>query len=336
MKYSIYLLIAAGLLTACGKKNEDAPVVRPVRTVLVAASSGSDVTTYTGEIRSRYEADISFQVGGKIASRAVDVGALVRKGAVLAQLDQTDQRVSVDAARAAVTAARAELSRMRIDEARYRDLLERGLTTRATYLAQQTAVKTGQSKLDQAAADLKLNEQRLAYTTLRADSDGVVTAVFAEAGAVVGAGQKIMSIAQPSELEAVFDVPDSRIDSIRGASAVQIALLTAPQAPYPARIREISPSADPATRTYRVKTSIPIPPASLRLGMNVTVILSDGVGTSTSPSLPATALFQKEKTPAVWIVKQDQTLELRPVVVGRYESDRVVISQGLKAGERVA
>jgi RND family efflux transporter MFP subunit len=322
------------LVVACAKKEAQAPIVRPVRSTIVAASSNGSVTTYTGEIRSRYETDLSFQVGGKIASRAVDVGSVVRKGAVLAQIDQTDQRVGVDGSRAAVNAARAELARARSDEARYRDLLERGLTTRATYLAQQTAVKTGQSKLDQASADLHMNEQRLAYTTLRADTDGVVTAVMAEVGSVVSAGQRVMSIAQPSELEAVFDVPDSRIDEIRTASAVQIGLLSSPQALYPARIREISPSADPATRTYRVRTSIPIPPASLRLGMNVNVVLSQAAG-GAAITLPATALFQKDRTPAVWIVKQDQTLELRPVTVDRYESDRLLIRQGLRPGERV-
>ena len=328
------VLCTVFVATGCAKAPPEEPTVRPVRSIIVAASSGGSTTTYTGEIRSRYETDLSFQVGGKVTSRTVDVGSMVRKGAVLAQLDQTDQRVGVDGARAAVNAARAELARVRSDEARYRDLLERGLTTRATYLAQQTAVKTSQSKLEQTSAELKLNEQRLGYTTLRADADGVVTAVMAEVGSVVAAGQRVISIARPSELEAVFDVPDSRIDEIRAAAAVQIALINSPQALYPARIREISPSADPATRTYRVKTSIPIPPASLRLGMNVTVTLSQAAGHA-AIVLPATALFQKDRDPAVWIVKTDQTLELRPVGVDRYESDRIVIAKGLAPGERV-
>lgn len=331
----IGLLIITLTVSACAKKAEDAPPpARPVRSVIVAPSSGGHVTSYTGEIRSRYETDLSFQVGGKVIKRAVDVGSTVRKGAVLAQIDETDQRVGIDGARAAVNAARAELARARSDEARYRDLLERGLTTRANYLAQQTAVKTSQSKLDQASADLRMSEQRLAYTTLRADSDGVVTAVMMEVGSVVSAGQRVVSIAQPSELEAVVDVPDSRIDEIRTAAGVQIALLSSPQALYPARIREISPSADPATRTYRIRTAIPIPPANLRLGMNVSVVVSQAAGRA-AILLPATALFQKDRSPAVWVVKQDQTLELRPVVVDRYESERILISQGLKAGERV-
>ncbi len=330
----IVSLLTACLLAACGEKRAETAPARPVRSLLVAAAPDGSATTFTAEIHSRYESDLSFQVGGKLIVRAVDVGTMVRKGALLAQLDQTDQRVSVDAARAAVNAARAELARMRSDEERYRDLLERGLTTRATHLAQQTAVKTGQSKLEQSLAELRLNEQKLAYTTLRATADGVVTAVNAEVGAVVSAGQRVVTIAQPSELEAAFDVPDSRIDEIRAAGAAQVALLASPQALYPARIREISPSADPTTRTYRVKAALPLPPAGLRLGMTVAVTLSNPTS-KPAIALPATALFQNKRDSAVWVVKKDQTLELRTVNVARYESDRVFIAQGLQIGERV-
>jgi multidrug efflux system membrane fusion protein len=319
---------------SCSKEEAPPAPPRPVRTIVVAGGSAGESSTYTGEIRSRYETDLSFQVGGKLVHRAVDVGANVKKGAVLARIDPTDQSLGVDAARSAVAAARADYDRARADEARFRDLLERGLTTRANFLAQQTATKTAQSRLEQATADLRLNEQKLGYTTLRADQDGVVTRVMAEEGAVVSPGQRVMSVARPSELEAVFDVPDNRIDDIRGAADVQFALLSAPAALYPARVREISPSADPVTRTYQVKTSIPNAPWNLRLGMNVAVTLPQRAGSS-SISLPSTALFQKGNAPAVWVVKQDLTLELRPVQVERYDSNRVLIKSGLQRGDRV-
>ncbi|HEU4531963.1 MAG TPA: efflux RND transporter periplasmic adaptor subunit [Steroidobacteraceae bacterium] len=319
---------------ACAREDAPAPEPRLVRSIVVRGGTSGESTTYTAEIRSRLETDLSFQVGGKIVSRAVDVGANVRKGQALAQIDQTDQRLGVDAATSAVAAARAELDRARSEEARHRDLLERGLTTRASYLAQQTSVKTSQSRLEQATADLRLSQQKLGYTTLRADQDGVVTSIMAEVGSVVAAGQRIVSIARPSELEAVFDVPDGRIDEIRGATAVQFAFLSNPDTRYPARVREISPSADPVTRTYQVKTAIPNAPASLRLGMNVSVVLPY-TGSASSIALPASALFQQGRDPAVWLVKADHTLELRGVTVERYESDRVYVSEGLSAGDRV-
>ncbi|HSD68050.1 MAG TPA: efflux RND transporter periplasmic adaptor subunit [Woeseiaceae bacterium] len=335
----IIVLAASGLLltalASCGAEEAPStPEPRLVRTMVVDDVSNIQLSQYTAEIRSRYETDLSFQVSGKIARRAVDVGTLVKRGDVLATLDSTDQQLGLDAAKSAVNAAQAELDRAQSEEARYRDLLERGLTTRAAYLTQQTAVKTSQSRVEQATADLRLSEQRLSYTTLRSDHDGVVTEVMAEAGSVVAAGQPVMNVARPSELEAVFDVPDSRIDALRSNSELQIAALGDSDVTISARIREISPSADPITRTYQVRASIPEPPPNLRLGMTVTVTLPRGEGTS-SIRLPATALFQSGSDPAIWVVRSDYTLELRPVMIDRYESDGVLIASGLRAGDRV-
>jgi RND family efflux transporter MFP subunit len=325
---------ALALLGACSKPVPPPPEPKQVRTLVVAAGAEAQTTTYTAEIRSRYETDLSFQVGGKLLRRMVDAGANVRRGQVLAQLDLTDQQLGVDAAKSAVGGAQAELDRAKTEEARYRDLLERGLATRAQYLTQQTAVKTAQAHLDQSTTDLRLNEQRLAYTTLRAIDDGVVTRVLAEAGAVVSAGQKVLSVAQPSELEVVFAVPDNQIDAVRAAATVRFTSLDSSGAPYTATVREISPSADSVTRTYEVRASIANPPPTLRLGMTVAVAFARGASASTVV-LPSTALFQKDKEPAVWVVREDLTLELRPVTVERFESDQVLVAAGLGAGERV-
>jgi RND family efflux transporter MFP subunit len=326
---------AAGWLAACGAPEAaPAPEPRLVRSLVVEGHAGPAVAEYTAEVRSRYETDLSFQVGGKIVSRAVDVGAVVESGQVLARLDDTDLRLHVQAARSVVAAAEAELDRAQSDEARHRDLLERGLTTRAAYLTQQTAVKTHQSRLEQAKADLLLAEQRLGYATLHADDDGVVTDIDAEIGTVVAAGQRVLRIARPSELEAVFDVPDSRIASIRGAANVELTTLDDASARYTARIREIAPSADEVTRTYQVRASIDHPPAKLRLGMTVTVRMrSEESGAVIA--LPATALFQQGSAPAVWVVEDDLTLVLRPVEIERYESEAVLVRAGLTDGERV-
>ena len=330
---------APGLLTllalgGCGGEKPVETAARPVRSVLVTGGSTTESATYTAEIRSRYETDLSFQVGGKLVRRDVDAGSTVKNGQVLAQLDQTDQQLGVDAARGAVPAAQSDLDRSRSEEARYRDLLERGLTTRAQYQAQQTAVRSAEAKLSQATAELRLAQQRLGYTTLRATQDGVVTRVLVDVGTVVAAGQRAISVARPSELEAVFDVPESRIGEVRASSAVLINPVTGENAAWAGRVREISPSADPVTRTYQVRSSIVNPPATLRLGMTVSVTLPR-VGGAPNVALPATALFQKDGKPAVWIVKADNTVELRAVTVERFDSELVHVAAGIRTGERV-
>jgi len=324
----------AVLLAGCHGKQEASADIRPVRTAVVGTGQLGDKLAYTGEIRARHESDLGFQVAGKVIARPAEVGAKVTAGTVLAQLDPADERVAVNSAQSAVSAAQAELARATSEEASYRNLLERGLTTRTAYIEQQTATKTAQSRLQQATADLELRRRQLNYTVLRADRAGVITRVSADVGAVVSQGQAVVTLAQPSELDVVFDAADTQVDTVRNSKTVAVALLSARDRPLVAYVREISPSADPTTRTYRVKCTLPDPPANWRLGLNAIVTLDAGHPTQ-GVRIPSTALYEKDRKSAVWIVKDDQTIELRPIEVTRYDTDSVEVSSGLRSGERI-
>jgi RND family efflux transporter MFP subunit len=322
------------LLAACHGKHQTGEEIRPVRTQVVGSGQYGDALTYTGEIRARHESDLGFQVAGKVIARPAEVGAAVKAGTILAQLDPTDEKVALDSAQSAVNAASAEAARASTEEASYRHLLERGLTTRTQYIAQQTASKTAQSRLQQASSDLDLRRRQLNYTTLRADHDGVITRVSADVGAVLAQGQAVVTLAQPSELDVVFDAADNQVDAVRNTKTVSAALLSARDKPLTAVVREIAPSADPVTRTYRVKCTLPAQPPGWRLGLNAIVTLATGQ-TAQGIRIPATALYEKDRKSAAWIVKSDQTIELRPIVVARYDTESVEVSSGLKSGERI-
>jgi multidrug efflux system membrane fusion protein len=322
------------LLAACHGKQEADADIRPVRTVVVGTGQYGDDLTYTGEIRARHESDLGFRVAGKLIARPAEVGASVLAGADLAQLDPTDEKVAVDSAQSAVSAAQAELARATSEEASYRHLLERGLTTRTAFIQQQTAAKTAKSRLQQATADLDLRRRQLSYTTLRADGAGVITRVSADVGAVLAQGQTVVTLAQPSELDVVFDVADTQVDAVRKAKTVAAALLSARDKPVVAAVREVSPSADPVTRTYRVKSTLPGQPPGWRLGLNTIVTLASEHAVQ-GVRIPATALYEKDRKSAVWIVRDDQTIELRPIAVARYDTDSVEVSTGLRSGERI-
>jgi RND family efflux transporter MFP subunit len=328
------LIALMALLAACHDKQETGADIRPVRTAVVGIGMYGDNLTYTGEIRARHESDLGFQVAGKLIARPAEVGASVTAGTVLAQLDPADEKVAMGSAQSAVSAAEAELARANSEEASYRHLLERGLTTRTAYIAQQTATKTAQSRLQQAKADLDLRHRQLNYTTLRADRAGVITRVSADVGAVLAQGRAVVTLAEPSELDVVFDVADTQVDAVRNSKTVAAALLSARDKPLIANVREVSPSADPITRTYRVKCTLPGQPPGWRLGLNAIVMLEAGHA-ARSIRISSTALYEKDRKSAVWIVKTDQTIELRPIVVARYDTDSVEVSSGLRSGERI-
>jgi RND family efflux transporter MFP subunit len=322
-------------LTACKKEEKvAAPEIRPVRTVTVEPQEAGETLSLTGDIQPRYQADLGFRVNGKILERPVDVGTQVKKGDLLARLDPQQYRQDFEVAKAAVAAAEAEETRSEGQEYRQRELLKNGNTTRVQYDQALKTFKTAQAQLDSARARHIQAEENLGYTDLKADNDGVITAIGADPGQVVSAGQMVVRLAQPSEREAVFNVAEAILKNPpRKDPTVDVNLVSNPDIKTVGRVRYISPQADPTTRTYTVRVSLPGAPPQMRLGANVTgsVTLNQG----SSITIPGSALFQKDGKPAVWLVAKDGTVQLKPITVERYQGDAVVIGSGLTQGDVV-
>jgi RND family efflux transporter MFP subunit len=321
-------------MAACGKEEKAAgPVVRPVRTVTVEPRAAGETLSLTGEIQPRYQADIGFRVSGKILERPVDVGTDVKKGDLLARLDPQQYRQDLAVAKADVAAADAEVTRSQAQELRQRELLKNGYTTRVKYEQALKSLKTAQAQAEAARARQVQATENLGYTELRADENGVVTAVGADAGQVVSAGQMVVRLARPGEREAVFNVAEAAFHKPPQNPAVEVRLVSNSDIKTEGKVRYVSPQADPTTRTYTVRVSLPDAPPQMRLGANVigSVTMSEGQVIS----LPSGALFEKDGKPAVWLVGADGTVALKPITVLRYTGDSFVVGSGLTKGEIV-
>jgi RND family efflux transporter MFP subunit len=331
----VVALVAALALAACAKKEAPAPAPRTVVAQVVGARPGDGANVYSGEIRARYENDLAFRVGGKVTARYVDVGATVAKGQPLARLDPQDARLAADAARSALAAAQADHALATAEVERYRDLYAKKFVSQAVLDARETAFNTTKARLEQARAQLATAQNQSSYTTLAAESDGVITALNVEAGQVVAPGQTVMRFARPAEKEVVISVPESRLAELRDAKQVAVLVLAAPERPYAGAIREVAPHADPATRTFAVKITLLDPDAAVQLGMTANVALGERAGHDTI-SVPLAALTQIDGNPAVWVVDPGTSkVNLRPVTIGAYREDGATVTAGLKAGEVV-
>lgn len=323
------------LLAACSKSEQPHDTVRPVTVVKVQSTGGDATMKYTGDIRARYETALGFRVAGKVVARLVEVGSRVTKGQVLARLDPSDYQLNFEAAQSQLTAAESDFRQAKDDLARYADLYQKHFISAAEFDRRKTAYETAKARLQQAQAQLGVTQNQSAYTNLRADQDGVVTAINAEVGQVVAAGSPVMRVARPEEKEVVISVPESRLDELRGVRDVAITLWAEPQARFKGRIREVSPSADPVTRTYVVKVTVLDSSPIVRLGMTANVLL-EGLAATPVVKLPLTALFQKGNQPAVWLVDvKSGKIALKPVKVLRYTQDSVEIVDGLSPGDVV-
>ncbi|HRD75508.1 MAG TPA: efflux RND transporter periplasmic adaptor subunit [Hyphomicrobiaceae bacterium] len=339
MPRSINALCLSALLlalSACGESPTSPGEVRPVRTLIVDPKPLDDDRQAVGEIRPRQESDLGFRISGKLVSRVVDVGAMIKKGDLLARLDEGDYQNRLRSAEADVASAEAVQSEAHGAEARYRQLLSTGAATRANYDAALKNLRSAEAKLDAAKAALALARDQVKYTELTADFDGIVTAVGAEPGQVVNIGQMIVRLALPGEKDAVFAIAESAFrDRPPGdRPEIIVTLLSDPRVTTEGIVREISPVADPATRTFQVKVALKGAPEQMRFGSSVLGRLK--AMTAPVVVLPSSALFDKGGRPAVWVyLAASSTVSLKPVVVARFETDRVVVSEGLAKGEVV-
>ena len=323
-------------LGGCAKHEAVTDPIRPVMLTEVVAGSGAQTAVFAGEVKPRYESDLAFRIGGTIVARAVDAGARVHQGAVLARLDPTDVDLAAQAARAQVTAAQTEYDFAQSELDRFQILLKQKFVSASALDAKRNAMKASRAKLEQATANLAVTQNQAAYAALVAPEDGVITAVTAEEGQVVAAGQGVMRYAREAEREVAIAVPEARIGDLASAREIRVVQPSAPDQPYQGRVREVSPAVDPATRTFAVRVSVLDPAPAMQWGMTANVVLGDP-GEATASLLPATSLYQAvDGRPAVWVYDPaGGKIALRPVVIAQYREDGVVIAAGLAAGEWV-
>lgn len=329
------LLGALIAIAACDKKQESAPQPRLVNVVRVSVDAADGDVAYSGEVRARYETNLSFRVAGKIVARNVEVGSTVRAGAVLARLDPEDQQLNTRSAQSQLEAAKSEFEQTRAELERYTDLLKKNFISQAEYDRRLNAYNVAKARLEQAEAQLSVSKNQAGYTELVADHGGVVTAILAEVGQVVAAGQTVMKLARTDEKEVVISIPENRLAELNAARDISTTLWADPSKTYRGRLREVSPSADPVTRTYAARISILDANPAVSLGMTANVYLK-GIQRGATMLLPATALFQDDGKAAVWVVDPGSSqVKLVPVEIGGYLEDKVAILSGLKPGDIV-
>lgn len=323
------------LLAACDEAAEPAPEpVRPVRVVTAEPQNAAETVMLTGMIRAEEEAQLAFRTGGRIVELAVSLGNLIEPDQLIGRLESDTQTNAVQAARADLAAATGEVIRSEADYRRQETLLERGFTTRVRYDQALQAFRVAQSWVDSAEAQLATAEKQLAFTALYADSAGVVTERAAEPGEVVNAGQRIIVVAREDGRDAVFDVPERVIQNAPSYPRIVVRLASDERIEAEGRIREVSPQADPQTRTFEVRVGLIDPPPSMRLGSTVTGTMP--LGETAGIVLPASALTELDGQPAVFVVDPDTGIvELRSLRLARFDLANVIVEDGLVAGEVV-
>lgn len=331
---SCITLFIVGLLlvvSGCSKKGpvtEDLPLVRSQTIKLDIVGQNA---SYSGEVRGRYEAQLAFQASGKVIKRYVELGSVVAAGDVLMEIDPKDVQQTVNISSAQVASAQSQLNLAEVNLERYRKLYAENAVSRAQLDQYENAYQVALAGVNQAIAQYAQGANLLGYTSLVADSAGIISAVNVEAGQVVSAGQAVMTLVKGNEREIEINVPENRIDEIRSAKQVNVSFWALPGVSTEGKVREISPIADKVTRTYKVRISLVNPSAAMSLGMTASVAVG-AAGSQQAVYIPLSAIYQTGDTPNVWVVR-DGVVSLRPIKVGVFGDNKIQVLSGLQDGD---
>lgn len=328
--------LAAAAIALAGCNDTVAQKAEPPRPVLVTTAHYEAETpdrSFVGTIRPRIESDMGFRVPGKVARRLVEVGQTVDVGQPLATLDEVDLKLQAEQADAEFRAATGVLAQAAAAETRARELRGKGWTTDAQMDQATASADEARARLNRAERSVELTRNSLSYATLAADTRGVVTATLVEPGQVVASGQTAIRVARLGEKEAVVAIPETLVKRAKEGAAT-VTLWSEADKTYAAKLREIAPTADPATRTYLAKFALPDAGDNVSLGMTATLTLADRA-TERVARLPLSALFSEGGSPSLYVVDDKGDVTLRPVAVKAYESKDVLVSGGVAEGAKV-
>ncbi len=333
--YKLLVLLPAVALAACEPTTAQQPApARPVLVTTVHYEAQVSDRSFVGTIRPRIESDLGFRVAGKVAKRLVEVGSVVAAGQPLATLDEVDLNLQAEQAAAELGAATGVLAQAGAAEIRTKELRQKGWSTDAQLDQAKATADEARARLNRAQRSVELTKNSLSYATLLADAPGVVTATLVEPGQVVVAGQAAIRVARLTEKEVVVAIPETLLTRAKSGEA-QVSIWSEPGKRHVAKLRELAPSADPATRTYLAKFSMPDAGSDVQLGMTATLILSDPASDRVA-RLPLSALFDQGDGPSLYVVdSKTGAITLKRVTVKSYESSDVLVSGGVAEGAEV-
>jgi multidrug efflux system membrane fusion protein len=332
MRFRLVMMAAVAVLAAgCAKQEAKTENPRPVRTAVVAEGR-ADEWVLSGDVRARYETRLAFRLPGQMLERKVEVGDRVKAGQAVAVLDARDARLAESSARAQLAQAESQAALAEADLKRFTGLRAKNFIRQAEYDRREAQARQAREQAAAARAQAAQAANQVTYTLLVAPHAGVITALEAEAGQVLSAGQTVARLARPEELEVAVNVPEHRLAAFRDTEQYEVRLWSAPGKSYRGRLRELSPIADPASRTYAARISLQGEDGALAIGM--TAELRVRAAGDALVQVPLSALFHRDGSPAVWVLDNDR-VRLVEVSAGEVAGNTVAIQAGVQAGQRI-
>ncbi|MDG4880655.1 efflux RND transporter periplasmic adaptor subunit [Mesorhizobium sp. WSM4884] len=330
------VIVAALGLAGCSQEKAAVveEVVRPVKVVEIGKAETTRQLDYSGSVRARTEMNLGFRIAGKVTERLVDIGQHVNEGDVLARIDPSDYQLSVKSAQASLDAAERQVETVDLAKKRAEQLYAKNFAPKSQLDQAALSYDQAVATRDAARSTLAQAQNQVHYTDLKASRAGIVTAISADIGQVVGAGTPVMTVAVDGEKEVLIAVPEMDIAGFRPGKEVKASFWSDEGLTLDGKVREVAGSADAQSRTFAVRVSLPDDPRVL-LGMTANVEATVG-SKAQLVSIPLTAMAEKDGKHIVWTVdRTSDTVHPRPIKIANFTADGVAVADGLKQGDVV-
>lgn len=303
----------------------------------------TDITTdkkYPGSVRASRTANLAFRVAGPLVSVDIKSGDAVKKGQILMQIDPQDYEDRIRVLEAQKAGAAAQLQTAVLDYARIQTLFKKNVVPEVDYDHAKNGVNTLTASVDAVEAQLVIARHQLAYTTLRAPFDAIITARFIDNYEMVQPGRPVVGLHNIDTLEVEIKVPENEIirqSPRRGATAL-VSFPAKPDRRFKMSLNEFNTSSDPVTRTYSMVFTLAPPDGFMVLpGMTADVFWSAEEGENSGITVPSKAIVTDSSGGSfVWVFDEaTATAEMKKVEVGGLIGSRILISGGLAPGEQI-
>lgn len=335
---TLFILMAV----SCSEdKKEEKKFVRPVKFQEVGYLGGEKIRTFSGTARTDKIINLSFRNTGIITQFNMKLGQKVKKGQLLAKLDNVQSRLTYEQAVTQLNSAASQMNTAKLSLNRVRSLYEKGSSSLSDFEAAKNAYKTAQESYQSAKRGVDIQKEQIRYGYLNAPEDGVIAAISAEVDENVSPGQAVATLNAGTEMQITLGIPESVINGVKENMMVGVNFSSLPNEEFKAKVTEVAPAVDINTATYPVRVTVTNPSDEIKSGMaaNVTFDFGERKTTSTTLVVPANAVGEDSNGRFVFLIEGDeQTAKVKKqqVTIGNLTSDGFEISAGLSAGQKIA
>ncbi|MDY8137958.1 efflux RND transporter periplasmic adaptor subunit [Aquimarina sp. 2201CG5-10] len=345
MKYIVnifaIILFATTLLSCGGEEKKEEKLVRPVKYEEVGYLGGEKIRTFSGTAKTDKIINLSFRNNGIITEFDIKLGQNVKKGQLLARLDNVQSRLNYESAVSSKNSAESQMNTAKLSLNRVRSLFEKGTASLSDFEAAKNSYKTAQESYESSKRSVAIQEEQIRYGYLYAPEDGVIAAINAEIDENVTSGQNIATLNAGTDMEITLGIPESVINGVKEGMEVEVNFTSIQNKKFKAKVTEVSPAVDSNTATYPVRVTVINPSSEIKSGMATNVTFDFGNQDINTKILvvPTNAVGEDSSGRFVFLIEGDTDIakvKKQQVTVGNLTGEGFEVISGLSIGQKIA